>query len=342
MSESIPSSVTGFAHRRPRSDSVASFKYFQEEDESPDWSEDQAVVDDDESAISFVKPGESSYDYDAEPALDSDEHRRSSTYSRNGAEDSLLLRRESAKSDFSGFERDSRTSQKLYIVSEDLTIVIAGFSTRNLGFAIYVACCILTLGLAYLVFRWLPSWRVRLVGTSRPLRDCDWVVIEVRSPLRRRNSRTVTKRNQNQWGEMSVQNLGREAYGQGLSTVFGHKTLKRRSSEYDEDDDPILYELCTLDYRYIRLCYHPVRDKFLLGSDWTDPSWTSVKSMRVGLDSEERHQREQVFGRNEINIEEKSVFQLLVDEVSLAFLSLDHVSDLTRRFTHSISSKLLV
>ena len=39
--------------------------------------------------------------------------------------------------------------------------------------------------------------------------------------------------------------------------------------------------------------------------------------MRMGLDSDERYRREQVFGKNEIDIEQKSVSQLLVDEASI-------------------------
>ena len=104
-------------------------------------------------------------------------------------------------------------------------------------------------------------------------------------------------------------------YGHALSTVFGSKPLNRRNSTFDEDDDPVLNEFCYLDYRYIRLCFQPFRDKFLLCSDWTDSTWTSVKAMRIGLDNEERHTREQVFDNNEIDIQEKSMPQLLVDEV---------------------------
>ena len=37
--------------------------------------------------------------------------------------------------------------------------------------------------------------------------------------------------------------------------------------------------------------------------------------IRAGLDSDERHRREQVFGKNQIDIKQKSVPQLLVDEV---------------------------
>ena len=36
----------------------------------------------------------------------------------------------------------------------------------------------------------------------------------------------------------------------------------------------------------------------------------------MGLDTDERYRREQVFGKNEIDIEQKSVPQLLIDEAS--------------------------
>ena len=100
--------------------------------------------------------------------------------------------------------------------------------------------------------------------------------------------------------------------------------------------------LRVLDYRYIAFCFHPLKDKFVLCSDWKDPNWTDVKSIRAGLGSDERHRREQVFGKNQIDIQQKSIFQLLVDEASdhpnASSKSLIHF----RRFILSTSSKLRV
>jgi len=108
------------------------------------------------------------------------------------------------------------------------------------------------------------------------------------------------------------------SYGHAASTVFGTRQKKGYSFDYDEDDDPVILHLRFLDYRYIRFCFHPSSDKFALCSDWKDPSWTNVRSIRSGLDSDERHRREQVFGMNQIDIEQKSIPQLLVDEASLS------------------------
>lgn len=84
----------------------------------------------------------------------------------------------------------------------------------------------------------------------------------------------------------------------------------------DDDDDPLMPCLRFLDYRYIRFCFHPLKDRFMVCGDWKDSSWTDLKSIRAGLDSDERSRREQVFGKNQIDIKQKPNAQLLVDEVS--------------------------
>lgn len=82
----------------------------------------------------------------------------------------------------------------------------------------------------------------------------------------------------------------------------------------DEDDDPVLDDLRILDYRYIRFSFHPLKDKFVLTNSWKDPTWTDVRSIRAGIDGEEKENRELVFGQNLIDIKQKSIPQLLVDE----------------------------
>lgn len=220
--------------------------------------------------------------------------RKSSGHSRTSSTP-LLKRQHSSDTDRSGYLPGGRMSQKIYIQTEDMTIVVAGFKTSVIGYALYLSICILTVGLGYLLFRWLPQWRVRLTGTATPLCRCDWVVIE------------------NQWNEMVVQPLNKQVFEMPLSSVFGLPG-KGKMRNYDDYDDPILDELCVLDYRYIRFCFHPAKDKFLPGNVWKDPNWTDVASVRAGIDGEEQEIRERIFGKNEIDIEQKTTGQLLVDE----------------------------
>lgn len=98
-----------------------------------------------------------------------------------------------------------------------------------------------------------------------------------------------------------------------------------------------------LDYRYIRFVFHPLKDRFVLNSNWKDPTWIDVKSIRTGLDTDERLKREKVFGMNVIDIQHKSVPQLLIDEVRSSPLELPNDALTSGRLsTHSMCSKLQV
>ncbi|WPG97456.1 putative cation-transporting atpase [Acrodontium crateriforme] len=313
MSESVPQSVTAFSTRRSRADSTASFAYYEEErdfDSEEIVDDEQAIMDEEgdcwesqslNAADTFIEP-EQDEDLGSEGHTGSrSRHRKSSILSRSSrgsrrsADAPLLRRHHSAGSDASGFRVGGRVSQKIYIFTEDLTIVVAGFKTSLFGFALYVCICVLTGGLGYLIFRWLPKWYVRVVGKTTPLADCDWLVVE------------------NQWGEMIIQDVNKQELGQSLSAVFGANE-KSKFQDYDEYDDPIIEELRILDYRYIRFCYHPLKDKFVPGNTWKDPAWTDVVAVRAGIDGDEQEERQRIFGPNAIDIEQKTTGQLLLDE----------------------------
>ena len=115
-----------------------------------------------------------------------------------------------------------------------------------------------------------------------------------------------------------MHNIEKKRYGLLLSTIFGVPEQPPLPIDLDEDDDPVVPFLRYLDYRYIRFCYHPVSDKFVLSNSWKDPSWTNVQKLHVGVTGEDNDYRSLVFGKNVIDIEEKTVMQLLVDEVGPA------------------------
>jgi cation-transporting ATPase 13A2 len=124
-------------------------------------------------------------DVDLEAALF--DRRQSAALSRKSSthdappDEPLIQQRES----FGDLPRhNSRISQQIYIAAEDLTIVVAGFTTGRVGYAIYLTACFSTFGIGWLILRWLPRWRVSLIGKAAPLAECDWVVVEVRISLR--------------------------------------------------------------------------------------------------------------------------------------------------------------
>ncbi|KUI71122.1 hypothetical protein VM1G_06629 [Cytospora mali] len=312
MAESLPTSVNAFAHRRNRADSTTSFAYYPDSPEGQDREifddmrvedlDDEAfaidIGDEDEEEVAGVllPDGSDIEGYGSRSDEETSMLRRSSTHSHHSVH-TRLLRRDSTMTETSAYG-GGRFSQKVYMANEDLTIVIAGFRTSAVGLAAYIFICVSTLGLGWLLFRWLPRWHVWLTGKQAPLREASWVVVE------------------NQWNEMAILEVDARPYGRVLSTVFGASS-KKGSSTYllEFDDDPILHDLRVLNYRYMRFYYHPQFDKFRLVNGWKDPLWTDIRSVREGIDSDEKDHRELVFGSNLIDIEQKSVFRLLVDEV---------------------------
>ncbi|XWW96638.1 hypothetical protein V2A60_004615 [Cordyceps javanica] len=311
VAESLPTSVSAFSHRRHRANSTASFAYYEENhsrdgvsenSDEPDHGDDRdqyswrqsissdiddvdlAVVDDEDSADRQYIASDDDYIM----------RRRSSTHSRLSVH-ARLLRRDSTATTASA-RQGGRTSQKVYMANEDLTIAIAGFSTSYWGYCAYLFLCLLTGGAAFLVLRWLPRWYIAILGRATALQSCDWVVVE------------------NQWSELAILDVKSQEYGRPVSSVFG-ASEKLLSYGLDDENDPLLDDLRTLEYRYVRFFYHPIKDRFIMSSGWKDPDWTDVRLVRSGLDSDEKMIREQIFGPNLIDIEQKSASQLLVDEV---------------------------
>jgi cation-transporting P-type ATPase 13A2 len=58
-----------------------------------------------------------------------------------------------------------------------------------------------------------------------------------------------------------------------------------------------------------------MQDKFIMFNGWKDPNWSDTRIVRSGIDTEEKAIREVVFGKNLIDIEQKSMWRLFVDEV---------------------------
>ncbi|ODH51733.1 hypothetical protein GX48_02200 [Paracoccidioides brasiliensis] len=291
VSESIPSSVASFVPRQSRRDSQHSFTYFHESPEAPERAVTDAVEDEDEELNGY----EEEYEGDVE-APQSPTRRSMDSHPRDSFDEPLLHRYNSSKASMRRPQLGQTTCQKIYIATEDLTAVIAGFNTSVSGYITYMAICILSCGLGYLLFRWLPRWRVRLIGTPVPLCQCQWTAVE------------------DQWGQFMIHEVTSQPYSRPLSTVFGVPNKEVDSPAFGDEYDPVLPYLRFLDYRYIRFYYHITEDQFLQCTGWKDPTWTNIKALRAGLAAEERDFREQVFGSNVIEIKQKSIPQITVDE----------------------------
>ncbi|CCG84260.1 protein of unknown function [Taphrina deformans PYCC 5710] len=302
ISEGVPTSQTGFAHRTSfshdptgrtnsnASEGLLSLRFFKSEyDEEAD-----------EDAMSMVTDPENEEAVDdlesiAETASVASSRRPSSRRASSASSRRSLLRRRSAESNTSGFrDHTLRTSQKVYLQEEDLFLVIAGFRTSTSKLVLYYAICVLSFGIGYLILRWLPRWNIKFTGIQCSLKECDWVVIE------------------NQWHDVSVHDVIKKDYGTYLSTLF---EIGNRGEDNSEEDDPMLDAIRYLDYRYVRFLWNPAQQRFVLYNNYKDPAWRgSAKECRDGLDEDAKTRRLALFGLNLIDIAEKTIPQLLVDE----------------------------
>lgn len=178
------------------------------------------------------------------------------------------------------------TSQRFYLAEEDLVIGIAGYK-NSWKYVLYWAVCIGTLGLGYLVLRWFPRWRVWLQGDPCVLARADWVVVET------------------QFGELAFVNVDKTKYGERLSGFCVPP----------DDHNPTVAVIHSFRYRYVSFFYSPAEDMFKTNSTWYDPHWQAVKHIKNGLPQLLADQRTEVFGANSIEIDEKPLGQLLLDEV---------------------------
>ena len=162
--------------------SSTSIMYLEETQDTSEWPDDEAVGNDsdkDSYLVSDIDQDELAVNVDSVSA--SPKRRKSSGFSRLSVEDPLLTHSDSSENETSGRRRSGRTSQRLYIVTEDLNIVIAGFTLNYVGLSTYLIFCLGTCGLGYLLLHWFPRWKVFLIGSPKSLDECSWIVVEVTS-----------------------------------------------------------------------------------------------------------------------------------------------------------------
>lgn len=198
--------------------------------------------------------------------------------------------------------RAVRHVQRYYISEEDMRIVCAGYKRSRVRRFCYIALCICTLGIAYLILRWFPRWRIAFIASRCPLGNCDLMMVE------------------NQWGELEALDVTSLRYNHALSTIFNTLNPEINPPVIDDDApyvdrDPKVPYLRTVDYRYIKFIYNPVTDLFMTNSDWAASTWEHHDTAIEGLNSDVQAQREMVFGRNILDIRQPSVRKLLIDEV---------------------------
>ncbi|SJX65691.1 related to YPK9-vacuolar protein with a possible role in sequestering heavy metals [Sporisorium reilianum f. sp. reilianum] len=273
-----------------------------------------------------------------------------------------------ARKELSFLDKSSKSRQQVYLTEEDTLIRFTGYKTLVGNQIIYSIVCCLTLGIVYLIGRWLPRFRLKYVCKEVEFEKAEFIMIE------------------NQWGDLHKEKLTTIPFARPLATVFPHSSREPPSTQAESQSMPTmnlppelvnksnapskaasarssivnggggaaangtsngnggeisatggppmlsgvqteqLMDLTFLDYRYTRYALHPPTGRLRMVKDWRDPLWTSLGAISGGISWDAEKDRTTIFGRNAIEIQAKSTWQLLVDEVLHPFYMFQIVS----------------
>lgn len=76
--------------------------------------------------------------------------------------------------------QDTKDDQTLLLEEEDVKIKIMGYRYNKLNLFMYRVFSVLTLGIVWLICRWVPKWYISWVCYRVPLKDAEWLVFMVK------------------------------------------------------------------------------------------------------------------------------------------------------------------
>ncbi|KAF9298618.1 hypothetical protein BGZ74_009293 [Mortierella antarctica] len=188
----------------------------------------------------------------------------------------------------------SRFQQQVLLEEEDITLTFTGYQYLKSWQYLYYVACVVTGGVIFLLGRWMPQ---RLIT---------WIA----APCEMSSAEAI-----NEWGQMSIEPIFTKYYGGPMDSVFSLEQLSRADMDKGYEDTGILHDMRYFDFQYIRFIFSPLGQAFMQNSHWKDSAWTNISNCERGLAREQHQERMMVFGQNMIDVVEKTVGQLLVQEI---------------------------
>ncbi|PWN25160.1 hypothetical protein BDZ90DRAFT_281756 [Jaminaea rosea] len=273
-----------------------------------------------------------------------------------------------AREEMSFLDKGSRTRQQIYLPDEDTLIRLKGYRVVAAQRIIWTVLCVVTLGILYLLGRWLPRLWLKWTSKEVEFERAEFVVVENQyGDLHMINPETVpfarplatafppssrdppstlaehqaavatqskTAANMSSQGgsksgsaigsaKSSIKNGKNGAVPTGNGGIMPSEELQGLMSGVETEQ---LMDLTLVTYRYTRFFLHPPSGRWRMVKDWRDPAWTSSALVAQGNTWDAEKDRTALFGKNEIEIEDKGVVGLLVDEVLHPFYMFQIVS----------------
>ncbi|KAF9998130.1 hypothetical protein BGZ65_006344, partial [Modicella reniformis] len=190
--------------------------------------------------------------------------------------------------------------QHVYLEEEDVRFTLTGYQTLKIKLYVYYLACLLSGGIMFLLGRWMPRYYIFFVARKCRMNLAEFIVIE------------------DEWGQLAIETVSTKYYGSHINTVFSPEQLENPDDDENHDGSEstgAMHDMRYFDYQYIRFIYNPVAQAFMQNSQWKDPAWTSVATCENGLERATHQERSTVFGLNLVDVQEKTVGQLLAQEV---------------------------
>ncbi|KAF9147252.1 hypothetical protein BG015_011143 [Linnemannia schmuckeri] len=196
--------------------------------------------------------------------------------------------------------RHDRCHQRVYLEEEDVELIFTGYRFRKHRLYLYYVFCALSFGIIFLLGRWMPRHYIAFVAQKCEMNHAEFIVV------------------QNEWGQLAMESVFTKYYGGPIDSVFSPEQMEKPEDDesYDETvTTGMLHDMRYFDYQYIRFIYNPSAQAFMQNSQWKDSDWNMVANCERGIGRETHQERTMVFGHNLIDVQEKTIGQLLVQEV---------------------------
>ncbi|KAK3846048.1 MAG: P-type ATPase-like protein [Linnemannia gamsii] len=197
-------------------------------------------------------------------------------------------------------QRWDRCEQKVYLEEEDIELTFIGYRFLQTRLYIYYLACVLSGGVLFLLGRWMPQRYLAFAAEKCDMSQAESVVVE------------------DAWGQLVTEVVFTKYYGGPINSVFSPEQMEKQEDDEGFDEalsTGMLHDMRYFDYQYIRFIYNPVTYSFMQNSKWKDPEWSNIITCDRGIGRETQQERTMVFGQNVIDVKEKTVGQLLVQEV---------------------------
>ncbi|KAF9132248.1 hypothetical protein BGW39_000500 [Mortierella sp. 14UC] len=197
-------------------------------------------------------------------------------------------------------QRADRCEQKVYLEEEDIELTFTGYRFLQTRLYIYYLACVLSGGILFLLGRWMPQRYLAFVAEKCEMSQAESVVVE------------------DAWGQLVTEVVFTKYYGGPINSVFSPEQMEKQGDDEGFDEalsKGMLHDMRYFDYQYIRFIFNPLTHSFMQNSKWKDPEWSNVVNCDRGIGRETQQERTMVFGQNVIDVKEKTVGQLLVQEV---------------------------